>query len=610
MSTMFRRVGLTLVLLTGLALTLAACGPPPEPVDTGPNAHLSNAELVDQAGTNNMDKLRSYEYVFRGEVAGPPGAVSSTTVLTMTSYGLGKGDRLQFRYDPGTNTGGEDTSPLAGDPFYGRQFDYIQTGAPDWRCYSSFDGGRTWSEPEFSCEAAYGLMEISLLWVMWMPHSVIHPPTPGELSYDGLLYQDGHPRITPLDGVLTRHLVADLRGVPDYLGATQVQIWATSELSPTIRKMQVVGRTSAPESWAGLPEDVAVSRDGQWLAATYGKVVNAVTDDRVLVGDLRRPADPPARLRCEQRGLKSVAFSPDGRWLAAGTDRDGLCLWDLHSATPVATVLPAPAAEEGYRVAFRPDGQMLAAAGSAGIYLWLPPFAGTQPTPLPAARGDDGSTLAFSPDNHTLATVTYQEGVRLYDLRQPAAAPTILPYTYATAVAFSADGQQLAVLDESNDEYTIQLWQLNQEPPTAITLPGGSKHGGTVALSRDGRFLAANDDKGRVRLWDLAAPASGAAVRTPVVVLALPYWTSALAFTPDGKRLVTTNDDGAVRLWDVSALLAAARSGPAGPAPAPQVLMDDPRDTGRPFVYTWHWSRINEDLGVVELPPPETIKSP
>src|SRR5262249_39069161 len=58
-------------------------------------------------------------------------------------------------------------------------------------------------------------------------------------------------------------------------------------------------------------------------------------------------------------GALSVAFSPDGKTLAAGTS-GGLKLWDVTSGKQVAARKGPP----GWSVAFSPDGKTLATAES------------------------------------------------------------------------------------------------------------------------------------------------------------------------------------------------------------------------------------------------------
>ena len=59
-----------------------------------------------------------------------------------------------------------------------------------------------------------------------------------------------------------------------------------------------------------------------------------------------------------------MAFSPDGRILAASTAR-GIMIWDVESQEKVMPLSRPPSTI--WSVAFSPDGKTLASAGSKGV---------------------------------------------------------------------------------------------------------------------------------------------------------------------------------------------------------------------------------------------------
>ncbi|WP_198318662.1 WD40 repeat domain-containing protein [Pseudofrankia inefficax] len=167
--------------------------------------------------------------------------------------------------------------------------------------------------------------------------------------------------------------------------------------------------------------------------------------------------------------VSSVAFSPDGHTLAAGT-YEGLKLWDVtQPAHPKPIGNPNNSLHPLLSVAFSPNRHTLAAAVGPGptgsdtygsVWLWNISDP-AHPTRLDTPTGADPlvTSVAFSPDGHTLAASAGGQvgGVWLWNVVNPThpvqlkALPTSLPYS----LAFSPDGRTLAV---GCSDDTTRLW--------------------------------------------------------------------------------------------------------------------------------------------------------
>ncbi len=148
---------------------------------------------------------------------------------------------------------------------------------------------------------------------------------------------------------------------------------------------------------------LAFSPDGKTLAAGAWNQLFATghRGGQIFLWDTAAWNRPPTVLHSHDDQVRSVAFSPDGRWLASGSADQTVGLWDL-STKQIRHILQGHRGEV-MAVAFSPDGKRLASGSEdATVKIW-DPERGEELATLP---GSDGAIncLAFSPDGLTLAT--------------------------------------------------------------------------------------------------------------------------------------------------------------------------------------------------------------
>jgi serine/threonine protein kinase/WD40 repeat protein len=245
-----------------------------------------------------------------------------------------------------------------------------------------------------------------------------------------------------------------------------------------------------------------------------------------------------------------VAFRPDGKLIATGgTDRGVVRLWDAASMRELAAK-PLIRGGPVVSLAFRPDGKMLACGGIHDtIHLW--DLDGTELRgrgALPVERPFTSLDLAFTPDGETLVCV--EEGaISLWDLGESpperrariAADLRRSPFDPSNRpVALSPDGKTLAALlaDDS-----VRLWDIGAaRPRERMTLHGAGAAGKMVALALDGATLAVGASTS-IRLWALGE--TEARERAQLTATAE---IRGLAFAPGGGMIAASTWAG-ITLW-------------------------------------------------------------
>ena len=232
-------------------------------------------------------------------------------------------------------------------------------------------------------------------------------------------------------------------------------------------------------------------------------------------------------------------LSPDGRLIAVGLKEQGIALWNARKLTPVG----APLLDTGGEVkslAFSPDGKTLAAVTETTLTLWDVASRSRLHEPLYAGHPALVLAVGFSPDGATLATASSDLGLRFWDVTTGDSLDVPGFGGRASDVAFSADGAMIA---SGSDQGTAEIWDAATGASIA-TFDGTPED--AVALSPDGHLLAVGGDGPVVRVWD---------VRTRKLVHELDQGGNGaftLEFSPDGRTLAISGFEPVASLWDVA----------------------------------------------------------
>lgn len=309
---------------------------------------------------------------------------------------------------------------------------------------------------------------------------------------------------------------------------------STPAATPKLWQLQRVGEPTQeyPDVHA-----VAISPDGKRVAAagTGLRLWDAATGD---------PVGKP--LLKHQQGIQSVAWSPDGRFVATGGYDGLLVLWDANAHE---LLWEAPT-RHGYvtAIAFSPDGTRLATGGNkdGSIRLWERASGRELGAPL-SGHAREVRALVFA-DDQTLVSASLDGAIHVWDIQARRIQRTIQTGMAHGPQRLALNPRQPLVAASDND--SIAFWNIRTGAVAAGTLKGyGATYGlWGLAFTADGERLMSADSGGGVALIDWRkgeAVARGTALHRAAIV-----WQT--AFSARGDLVATAGKDGVLGIWRTS----------------------------------------------------------
>lgn len=265
----------------------------------------------------------------------------------------------------------------------------------------------------------------------------------------------------------------------------------------------------------------------------------ATASDDQTVKLWKTPQDgKPDLLPQPDEQTNAMSFSPDGKHLAISS-KQTIYICDVATGAAIRNISTQAIIND---IAFSPDGRSIAATHrDNSVTLW--DAASGQLTTTLNGHTDQVFSLAFTTDGKFLATGSRDEHVKLWDVTNGQEVFDSKIHTAGVkAVAISPDGQFMVT---GSDDQSAIVWDLKTRQPK-VTLKEHVNEIWSVAFSPDGKWIATGSYDRSIKLWNW---------RNASVAYTLRGHASgvrSLAFSPDGKRLVSGGDAGAIKVWDVS----------------------------------------------------------
>jgi WD40 repeat protein len=237
--------------------------------------------------------------------------------------------------------------------------------------------------------------------------------------------------------------------------------------------------------------------------------------------------------------LDSVAYSPDGRYLASGSRDNTIKIWEVATGKQLRTLTGH--SEIVFSVAYSPDGRYLASGSRDNtIKIWE-----VATGKVRTITGHSGwvFSVAYSPDGRYLASGSADKTIKIWEVATGKQLRTLTDHSMTVwSVAYSPDGRYLA---SGSLDKTIKIWEVATGTELR-TLTGYSIGVLSVVYSPDGHYLASGSNDNTIKIWEVA---TGKQLRTPTGHSEV---VRSVVYSPDGRYLASGSQDKTIKIWEVA----------------------------------------------------------
>lgn len=299
---------------------------------------------------------------------------------------------------------------------------------------------------------------------------------------------------------------------------------------------------------------VKFSADGRWMAAGCNRATYIYD---VATGECTSVLNDENAQKEGDLYIRSVCFSPDGKYLATGAEDKKIRIWDIARNRIRNTFTGHD--QDIYSLDFSRDGRVIVSgSGDRTVRIWdMHEQKVMHVIPIQDAdQKDPGVTsVAISPDSRLVAAGSLDKMVRVWDIQTAQPLERLEGHKDSVySVAFMPNGRTLV---SGSLDKTIKVWQLgtgtdsrgynmdrDRKGPCQMTLTGHKDFVLSVACTPDGNWIVSGSKDRGVQFWDYHTG------QTQFMLQGHKNSVISVAISPSGRPLFATGSgDNRARIW-------------------------------------------------------------